>query len=170
MALRRHRCKAFARCPAREGMKAARPKQGQQYSSSPPMCAPCWGGGDVGDLSEATATQRHELLLLSSALHAATRLLRRTSFAAAAPSTHAAVAAIDASSRRGHIGTSGHHDTWKSAKRGKYAERSHGFGIDISSNWIRLAFLLATTGMSLPEKKHQDVRQHLKRNNLSCIT
>jgi hypothetical protein len=35
------------------------------------------------------------------------------------------------------------------------------FRIDISSNWILLAFLLAGAGMARPERTHCSVRHHL---------
>jgi hypothetical protein len=46
--------------------------------------------------------------------------------------------------------------------RREHTETSHGFGIGISSNWIWLPFLLAISGMAQPEKRHFDVRPHLK--------
>ena len=36
--------------------------------------------------------------------------------------------------------------------RRKHTDTSHGSGINISSNWVCLAFLLATAGMAQPEK------------------
>ncbi|XP_039834681.1 uncharacterized protein LOC120695525 [Panicum virgatum] len=37
-------------------------------------------------------------------------------------------------------------------QRRKHTDTSHGSGINISSNWVCLAFLLATAGMAQPEK------------------